>query len=98
MVEINILVAIIRAHPHDIAFISDDVDQAELLEERGEGVKSLSNLSSRFNGDAHGRNVIEIESHKRVRDRSGYPVGDVEVERRQMREQDFTRFIMRREV
>src|SRR5579871_4850352 len=90
VVQKDILVAKIRTHPHDIAFVSDDVDQAELLEERRKRVESLAYLSSRFNRNAHGRRVIEIKSHKRVGDRAGYPVGDVEIQRSQMREQDFT--------
>jgi len=33
VVKIHALVAIIRAYPHDVALISHDIDQAELLEE-----------------------------------------------------------------
>jgi hypothetical protein len=33
VVKIHVLVAVIRAYPHDVSLISHDVDQAELLEE-----------------------------------------------------------------
>src|SRR5215510_14219966 len=78
-VEIDLLIAVVGANAHDVAFITDDVDQLELLEERRDRREAFAQFRLRFDRDTNWRRVVEDKTHKRVSDRSDAPVRDKEV-------------------
>src|SRR5215470_23980 len=78
-VEIDLLIAIVGAHAHEVAFITDNVDQLELLEERRNRREAFAQLWLCFDRDTNRRRVVEAKTHKRVSDRSYAPVRDKEV-------------------
>src|ERR1700719_1977966 len=98
MVEVHRLVAVGGPHAYEVAFVTHHVDQLELLEERGDRRKALSHLRPRLDGDAERRRIVEDETQERVSDRTWHKVGNVEIERCQMRQQDLALLIMHREI
>src|ERR1700722_4090452 len=84
-VEVHGLVAVVGAHRHKVSLLTHHVDQLELLEEGGDGIKAFANLWSRLDGDAQWGRVVEDETHECVADWPLAPVGHVEIQRRQMR-------------
>jgi hypothetical protein len=47
----DLLVAEVGAHSNPVALFTDDVDQLELLEQRGNGVEAFADLGLRLDGD-----------------------------------------------
>src|SRR5262249_2797879 len=61
-VKKNILFTVIGANPHQIALIPDNIDQLELLEERGDGLETFPDFRPGFDGYADGRSVIKAKT------------------------------------
>src|SRR5215831_16246198 len=79
-------------------FVTDHVDQLELLEEGSEGIKAFSHFRSRLNGDTQRGSIIENEAQERVCDRPFAPIRDEKIEAGQVRQLYVALLVVRREI
>src|SRR5262249_12386745 len=98
VIEIHRLAAVDDSHADEILLVTDNVDQLELLEERGERVKSLADLRPRLDRDAQRRSIVEDEAQERMSDQPFAPVRDIEIDAGQVRHRQIPVLIARREV
>ena len=87
MVKIDILLPVIGAYTYNVALITYDVDQLELLEERRDWVEAFADLRPCFDGDAERKSVVEIKTQEGVSHGSLFPVGHKEIQRTKMRDE-----------
>src|SRR5262245_22040379 len=98
MKQVHILFADVGSHADDVTLLADYVDQLELLEQRSERVEALVGFEAGFDRDGQGRRIVEGETEEGVRDRSLHPVGNVEIDARQMRQRYLAGFVTHVEV
>src|SRR5262249_21250845 len=65
---------------------------------RADGRVALADLWADFDGDAHGRRVVEDEAHEGVPDGPGHPVRYEEVDPGEVRERNLTLLVVRGEI
>src|SRR6516164_3334797 len=98
MVKIYVFLPVIGANTYNVALITYDVDQLELLEERGDWVEAFADLRPCFDGDAERKSVVEVKTQEGVSHRSLFPVGHEEIQRSKMRDEKLSFFVTHREI
>src|SRR5690348_10021351 len=74
-IKIYRLFAKIGADAHKVSFVTYDVDQLKLLEERADRIKALAHLWPRLYRDAQGWGIVEYEAEKSVANEPTAPIG-----------------------
>src|SRR6516165_2895897 len=98
MVKIYVFLPVIGAYTYNVAFITYDVDQLELLEERGNWVEAFADLRPCFDGDAERKGVVEIKTQEGVSHGSLFPVGHKEIQRSKMRDEKLAFLVLHCEI
>src|SRR4249919_1579515 len=68
VIEIHGLLTVVCANPYKVTLLSYHVNQLELLEEGGDGIKALTHLGARLDRDAQRWCVVEDEAQEGVPD------------------------------
>src|SRR5262249_2485467 len=98
VVKIHVFLPVIGANTYNVALIAHDVDQLELLEERGDWVEAFADLRPCFDGNAERKSVVEVETQEGVSHWSLLPVGHEEIQRSKMRNEKLAFFVSHCEI